>query len=250
MFRFFRQIRKTLLSENRMGKYLKYAIGEIILVVLGILIALQINNWNESKKLKLQEAEALREIISDLNSNIEKFELALNGKNRPGNIKNTLGSLNVLMDHLESDQVYHDSLEKHFAIATYSLNNINYKTSGYESLSSIGLDLIKDTKLRSEIGEYFSSTIEIPMDVSDGLNNEFESYMLDYMRKEFISNEMTSNGIYTLRPRDYELLRSKGEFLESIKLYCSVYITYEHEIKNAVEASKILKTSIESYLKN
>ena len=49
MIKFFRHIRKNLLNEGKTSKYLKYAIGEIILVVIGILIALQINNWNEKK---------------------------------------------------------------------------------------------------------------------------------------------------------------------------------------------------------
>lgn len=52
MFSFFRKIRQNLLMENKFGKYIKYAIGEILLVVIGILIALQINNWNESRKLQ------------------------------------------------------------------------------------------------------------------------------------------------------------------------------------------------------
>ena len=50
MIAFFRKIRQRLLSENRFTKYLLYALGEIILVVIGILIALGISNWNESKK--------------------------------------------------------------------------------------------------------------------------------------------------------------------------------------------------------
>ena len=50
MIKFFRNIRQNLLIENKTGKYLKYAIGEIFLVVIGILIALQINNWNEDRK--------------------------------------------------------------------------------------------------------------------------------------------------------------------------------------------------------
>ena len=52
MIKFFRRIRQKLLSENKFSKYLIYAIGEIILVVIGILIALQINNWNEGRKLQ------------------------------------------------------------------------------------------------------------------------------------------------------------------------------------------------------
>ncbi|MBT8306228.1 MAG: hypothetical protein KJN85_04770, partial [Maribacter sp.] len=53
MIKFFRKIRQQLLIENRTGKYLLYAIGEIVLVVIGILIALQINNWNEEKKVNI-----------------------------------------------------------------------------------------------------------------------------------------------------------------------------------------------------
>ena len=50
MIKFFRKIRYNLMEKNKTGKYLKYAIGEIVLVVIGILIALSINNWNESRK--------------------------------------------------------------------------------------------------------------------------------------------------------------------------------------------------------
>jgi len=71
MIKFFRKIRQSLLMENKTGKYFKYAIGEIILVVIGILIALQINNWNENRK-KTKEIESLMEVFeNELNKNIE-----------------------------------------------------------------------------------------------------------------------------------------------------------------------------------
>jgi len=60
MLKFFRKIRKDLLSDGKTGKYLKYAIGEIVLVVIGILIALQINNWNENRKDARMEIQVLR----------------------------------------------------------------------------------------------------------------------------------------------------------------------------------------------
>ncbi|MCR9015408.1 DUF6090 family protein [Aquiflexum gelatinilyticum] len=59
MLKFFRKIRQKLLSENRVTRYLVYAIGEIFLVVIGILIALQVNNWNEGRKEKAREREYL-----------------------------------------------------------------------------------------------------------------------------------------------------------------------------------------------
>jgi hypothetical protein len=63
MIKFFRKIRYDLMEKNKTGKYLKYAFGEIILVVIGILIALQINNWNE-KKNSINQAEKHLETIS------------------------------------------------------------------------------------------------------------------------------------------------------------------------------------------
>lgn len=59
MIKFFRSIRKNLLNEGKTTKYFKYAIGEIILVVIGILIALQINNWNEDRKYEHQKLKLM-----------------------------------------------------------------------------------------------------------------------------------------------------------------------------------------------
>lgn len=67
MIKFFRKIRQNLLSEGKTGKYLKYAFGEIVLVVIGILIALQVNNWNEKKKVNNNEIKLLKKAILDLN---------------------------------------------------------------------------------------------------------------------------------------------------------------------------------------
>lgn len=66
MIKFFRKIRQNLLMENKTGKYFKYAIGEIILVVIGILIALGINNWNENRKDSIQEEIVLRSLLENL----------------------------------------------------------------------------------------------------------------------------------------------------------------------------------------
>ncbi len=66
MIKFFRKIRYNLMSENKTGKYLKYAIGEIVLVVIGILIALSINNWNEEKKVAEVEKQYMKSLLSDL----------------------------------------------------------------------------------------------------------------------------------------------------------------------------------------
>ena len=74
MIKFFRKIRQKLLSENKFNKYIVYAIGEIILVVIGILIALQINNNNEATKNKEKEKIILKEILTSLNNDFKGFD--------------------------------------------------------------------------------------------------------------------------------------------------------------------------------
>lgn len=74
MIKFFRHIRQKLLSENKFSKYLLYAAGEIILVVIGILIALQINAWNEGKKTKEKELKYLSLIKVEMASNLQSVQ--------------------------------------------------------------------------------------------------------------------------------------------------------------------------------
>ena len=70
MIKFFRKIRQSLLTENKFSKYLLYAIGEIILVVIGILIALQINNWNDNRKSRIKIDQILKNVREELALNI------------------------------------------------------------------------------------------------------------------------------------------------------------------------------------
>ena len=68
MIKFFRHIRKDLMEKNKTGKYFKYAIGEIVLVVIGILIALSLNNWNESRKNEIVKQQLIEDLIIELQS--------------------------------------------------------------------------------------------------------------------------------------------------------------------------------------
>lgn len=70
MIKFFRKIRYNLMSENKTGKYFKYAIGEILLVVIGILIALQANNWNEKRKSNKEQEVLLASLKEDLEADV------------------------------------------------------------------------------------------------------------------------------------------------------------------------------------
>ncbi len=74
MISFFRRLRQKLLSNNQFSKYLLYAIGEIFLVVIGILIALQINNWNENRKERTREKMYLQSLKEDLKQSIKELD--------------------------------------------------------------------------------------------------------------------------------------------------------------------------------
>ena len=106
MIKFFRRIRQNLLSEGKTGKYLKYAIGEIVLVVVGILIALAINDWNETRKNKSALTNYTESLIKDLKQDI----IILNEQTNFALSDNKV--LQNLIERLSSPRVNNDSLIK------------------------------------------------------------------------------------------------------------------------------------------
>jgi hypothetical protein len=102
--------------ENKTGKYFKYAIGEIILVVIGILIALSINNWNEHRKNKILWRSYTKSLIQDLKKDIITLNMVTNY------IKNDSISIEKLNKRLSSENATIDTLKK---IARYEINPNN-----------------------------------------------------------------------------------------------------------------------------
>jgi hypothetical protein len=145
MIRFFRKIRQKLLEENKIGNYLKYAIGEIFLVVIGILIALSINNWNEANKnVKREQAffnNLQQDLISDslrLNEMKEKLKIAVSYKN-------------VFESQMEGNITDPDSLNAHFSRQYNLLNDFVPNSTTVDELSNNGLNLISNPALRRQI---------------------------------------------------------------------------------------------------
>lgn len=103
MIKFFRRIRQQLLSENKFSKYLLYAIGEIVLVVIGILIALQINNWNEGRKSIKSTELLLTQVRKELVFNITKAN-------------------NIISTYREKDSLVYRILNKEVSFADYKSN--------------------------------------------------------------------------------------------------------------------------------
>jgi len=151
MIKFFGKIRQKLLSENKIGKYLKYAIGEIVLVVIGILIAVQINNWNNHKQQVQREIIYLKEIFISLNSDL-KNEIKPAIKSLENSVM--LYSLLNLNFYESSNKISSDSLR--VLITGVSINwHLLLKTVAFENIESIGIDLISNDKLRVKISEMY-----------------------------------------------------------------------------------------------
>ena len=233
------------METGKTSKYFKYAIGEIILVVIGILIALSINNWNEQKKTKEKEEQILSEIVSDLKYSLEDFDRVLN--KRTNNLNRTIYSIKTLIEVLETNQKYHDSLGYYFRAAN-SYDMVDFKTSGYQSLISIGTDLIEDPEIRSSIGQLYSSTIANIKGDFEEVHLDFYSYMIDDYRKYFITI-IDSTHIEALIPNDFEALKKDKEYIQSLKAFLSVNVTYLETLNKVQKGAEQLKENIENYIK-
>lgn len=149
MIKFFRLIRQQLLTENKFSKYFLYAIGEIILVVIGILIALGINNWNESQKQKDFSKKLLLDIKISVINNREQLSFVID-YNEAGIL-----SSEFILGHLRRNLPYHDSLDSHFSKAIqYSTPII--RNAGYESLKNYGLNSLNNDTLLNTLDDVYN----------------------------------------------------------------------------------------------
>jgi len=173
MIKFFRNIRKKLLVEGKTSKYLKYAIGEIVLVVIGILIALQINNWNDERIFKLeieaQRKSNLEEIYYDLKSDVIVIDAIIN------QLQGQKEDSKYLLTVLESkDKYVSDSLKFYQNQFNASKSvSVDRTKNTWDNLNSSGQLLsLKEDILNKKLFEYYTyydSRIknfnELPQDV-------------------------------------------------------------------------------------
>ena len=197
MLKLFRKIRQELLEKGKVQQYLLYAIGEIFLVVIGILIALQINNWNENRKLKQEEVQMLSEIKLALASDLANV--------LPEGIKRNqedMTSINVLLDFIETPSNYNDSLKPHFRVLSRGIG-FTPQTSTYKILEVKGVDLISDTKLKKEILTIYNLDYPIIALRTNNKLHNIREYGRPIVRKEL---RTTRRGLSLYEPINREQL--------------------------------------------
>ncbi|MDG5492002.1 DUF6090 family protein [Psychroserpens sp. SPM9] len=237
MIKFFRHIRKQLLSENKTGKpsnrtgrYLKYAIGEIVLVVIGILIALQINNWNENRLNNKALKAYLTSFTQDLNSEKEgldvivkwhsfkyysmQYLLKMEGSNPYDPIadrKSDIPSFNT-QNYPFWDKELPEVHNKEFIQLTYSIMHraVIYPMakSTFEELKSSGMYSKINPKIKYDI-EYYYGAME------NDFNGKVQSLAIDF-QESLAKDGFITTDTYKL-PDPISLLKNNPERIGLIK---------------------------------
>ncbi len=237
MLRFFRHIRKTLIMPDNVRKYLIYAIGEILLVVIGILIALQVNNWNEEKKEKRSEIQLLTEVVGNMETDLKNLDLKIN------ETKRFLKSNKAVLNHLKTGGELTDSLRYHYAWI-YGHGNFQPNLIAFENLKSIGIDIIKNDDLRVAISELYG----------------FKYYFFVEDRRQVVRNnqEILSNELLEHRliitpylkaePINFSSLRKDVEFQNAINSYIFVLTWTIDRYQEGQKEIVVVKDMVKKYL--
>ena len=185
MINFFRKIRKKLADDNKPLKYARYAIGEIALVMIGILLALQVNNWNEFQKDRKIEKEALVGLVENLKLNINQTE------HKIARIQDANKSGQIIFAAIKNSNHTVDTLGKHFHEALLNHANLLLTIGAYEALKNIGFEIIRNEILKKEIVNLHENTyLQLGRNQKWGeeVRPDFDNYVIDH----FIIYEGTS----------------------------------------------------------
>ncbi|MCO5726037.1 DUF6090 family protein [Robiginitalea marina] len=157
MLRFFRTLRQRLLAENKVSRYLLYAVGEIVLVVIGILIALQINTWNEARENSRAEHTFYRALLVDLESDQARIDVL------SAFYLNRIENLTWLLTRVRNPDLPAGPLDfgKHVEPLYYTEAAISYDATYEASKSSGAFDHFADKALLKQAIEYYSGYTDL-----------------------------------------------------------------------------------------
>ena len=248
MIKFFRSIRHYLLNEGRVSKYLLYAIGEIVLVVIGILIALYINNKNEANKSELAQRQLLTKLISDLESDIVSFENIDSIYNQDlEHIKYVIDqSLSFKNKTLNSPE---QMVAGRGSVLYFALNN-----SSYEEMINTGLLYqLKDEDLKDEITKYYKDA-NFLLEKENRDNQNVNNYLLgikDVDPKKLIMRLREKRNLESI---DWSWLQdpNSGMYreIETNMIWTKAAIKANQDVMNQItKNANSLKKSIQAYLK-
>lgn len=234
MIKLFHQLRHQSVKNGSFKSYLPYIIGEIVLVVAGILIALSINNWNEEKKERTLEVKLLQELKEDIEQNRSDFQFNIELREQ------SIRSINMIIAAIQQKSAYHDSLDYHFGnMANTSIMSLN--TASFEAIKSAGLTCISNDALRKSITNFY----EVSTSYLNKIEREYEAQQLtprwtDYLLGHFHNTDMGESST----PNDYPGIIKDPMFREL--LHMTHY--YQEMIKDNYEVMDYQASTIYSMI--
>ncbi len=192
MIQFFKRIRLNLLMENKTGRpaarYLKYALGEILLVVIGILFALQVNNWNEERKDRVKEQILLKQLQEDYQSNLTQLESKMETRE-----KILISAVRLLEAFDQPDGVVRDSIIKDLA---YIHHDPTFDPIQNNLTGSGNLRLISDERLKRLLSNWPSDVVgvrEIEVTWTNTVNGQNQVVLSELGLGRDISNSFSND---------------------------------------------------------
>jgi hypothetical protein len=205
MIKLFRNIRKNLLAEGKTTKYLKYAIGEIILVVIGILIALSINNWNENRNKSNLETQYRSRLLEDLMEEKAIMEATLNYSME---VHRHAKRAMIKFEH--SSQIVEKPLEGliDFYQASQIQSPATAKSTYQELIASGQINLIKDIDLKTSLIRYYEYdwTEATSMSLTNPYRSNLRSKMNNLIQEDIRNH---CDDIYIKIRKTYEVMLPK-----------------------------------------
>lgn len=169
MIKFFRHIRQKLLANNQLGSYLKYAIGEVLLVMAGILLAFELNNWSEQKQRDEFESEILTLIDTNLQEDAKTLEIILKES------KQAMAASEQILNALARNQPI-DSIE-YLLGDIINFQRFRAQSSAFEVLKTRGINHVKNKDLQLTLIDYYDDvlfdTYEALNDIEKSFNNDW-----------------------------------------------------------------------------
>ncbi|WP_411767073.1 DUF6090 family protein [Winogradskyella sp. A3E31] len=247
MIKFFRQIRYNLMEQNKTGRYLKYAIGEIILVVIGILIALQFNNWNTDMQTKEVQIKYLNEIANNLKADLKdvRFNIGFN--------ETRLNASRIVLNSLDHNVTYSDSLDVYYGSLLYTTRSVvNY--SAYETLKSKGLEIVTNDNLRKAITKLYSFYYQnvIDFETQDDHAMQYQIVMPTVLSRIEVRKKDNNAiaGEQLGKPINFETLKNDVEFKNAIVMNedLRVYMlkNYRQLEQNILECTALINDELEN----
>ncbi|MDT0538609.1 MULTISPECIES: DUF6090 family protein [Croceitalea] len=245
MIKFFRKIRQRLLTENKFSKYLVYAIGEIILVVIGILIALQINNWNETSKMKMKSISYLKQFKGDIESDTIRLSQNIDWNEKTlVHIDSIWKNLSKEGDLKNEDKTSFTTYHKRLILETYFVAEKSTYNLFLSSANDIKLD---NSELQKELYRYYSFELVTEKNVEQSL----QLYQHQHITSSVLENVLTTTeGLQEINitnaglDLNIEALRKNKEYLANLRLKMRMTSGQNGHYKNKMKMAKKLLASL------